>query len=228
MHPVVQLLPITLLSQHNVELLTKLISFTDIAACFYRDLREGLKQASKAAEKHHTEQLGPDQHQLQSDIDRQQDCLPSITLSVSPRHSQQSSQGISAADHSKLIGLPWLRATSPHQLLSRSAAADKITAGASQPPLQRASALGQRDSNMPLAWANSSMAQAMTCALEQRVSPSHAHESEQPNKMMCTFSIDAFSHMFATYQLYTLVVAVTLLPAPTVVQLVSCLYVDSA
>ncbi|KAL0047405.1 hypothetical protein WJX82_002558 [Trebouxia sp. C0006] len=133
-----------------------------------RDLREGLKQASKTAETHHTEQPGPDQHQLQSD-DSQQDCLPSITLSVSPRQSQQSSQGISAANNSKLIGLPLLTASSPPQLLSRSAAADRITAGASQPLLQRAPALGQQDSDMPSAAANPSMAQATACALDHQL-----------------------------------------------------------
>lgn len=175
MHPVAQLLPIMLLSQHNVKLFTKLMSLTDIAACFYRDLREGLKQASKTAETHHTEQPGPDQHQLQSD-DSQQDCLPSITLSVSPRQSQQSSQGISAANNSKLIGLPLLTASSPPQLLSRSAAADRITAGASQPLLQRAPALGQQDSDMPSAAANPSMAQATACALDHQL---HVKEGEQ-------------------------------------------------
>ncbi|KAL0037647.1 hypothetical protein WJX77_006084 [Trebouxia sp. C0004] len=140
-----------------------------------RDLREGLKQASKAAEKHHTEQPGPDQHQLQSDVS-QQDYLPSITLSVSPRQSQQSNQGIVAAVNSKLIGLPWLRATSPPQLVSQSAAADRITAGASQLPLQRASALGQQDYDMPVAGADPSMAEAKTCDLDQRGRPLHADE----------------------------------------------------
>ncbi len=186
MHTVAQLLPGMLLSQHKVKHLTKQLSPTDIAACFYRDLREGLKQASKAAEKHHTEQLGPDQHQLQSDVS-QQDCLPSITLSVSPRQSQYSSEGIVAADNSKLIGLPLLRASSPPQLLSRSTAADRITAGASQPPLQGAPALGQQDSNMPLAGADPSMAEAMTCALDQRGHQLHVNEGEQPTERCAHF-----------------------------------------
>lgn len=145
---------------------------------FYRDLREGLRQASKAAEKHHTEQPAPDQQQLLSNFS-QQDCLPSITLCVSPRRSQQSSQGICAADNSNLIGLPLLRATSPPQLVCLSAAADRITAGASQPALQGASALGQQDSDMPLAGAYPSMAQAMTCAQDQRGHKLHDNEGEQ-------------------------------------------------
>jgi len=178
---------------HTVWDLIKLPSQTDIAACFCRDLREGLKQASRAAEKYHTEQPGPDQHQLQSD-DRQQDCLPSITLSVSPRQSQQSSQGIVAADNSKLTGLPMLRATSPPQLLSWSAAADRITVGASQLRLQRASALGQQESFMPLAGADPSMAQAMTCALDQRGHQSHIDEGEQPQNIVHVFPLSTFTH----------------------------------
>lgn len=177
---------------HTVWDLIKLPSQTDIAACFCRDLREGLKQASRAAEKYHTEQPGPDQHQLQSD-DRQQDCLPSITLSVSPRQSQQSSQAFSAANNSKLIGLPLLRATSPPQLLSRSAAADKITAGASQLPLQRAPALRQQD--MPLA--DGSMAQAMTCALDRRGHQLHVNQGEQPTTYCAHF---AFVHFHTRLQ----------------------------
>ncbi|KAA6419262.1 MAG: 5-azacytidine-induced 1 [Trebouxia sp. A1-2] len=133
-------------------------------ACFHRDLREGLKQASKAAEEHHTEQPGPDQHQLQSDVS-QQDWVPAITLSVSPRQSQQSGQGVIAADNSKLIGLPLLRATSPPQMLSRSAAADRITVSV---PQLEASFSGRQDSDMPLAEADFSKAQDMTCALDCR------------------------------------------------------------
>ncbi len=171
-----------------------------MAACFCRDLREGLKQASKAAEEHHTELPGPDQHQLQSDVS-QQDCLPSITLSVSPRQSQQSSHGISAANNSKLIGLPLLRATSPPQLLTRSGAADKITVGASKLPLQGAPALGQQGSDMPLTGADFSMAQLMTCAMDHRGPQSHANDGEQLHNVMCTSSLGALSQIFATHQL---------------------------
>lgn len=183
-----------LLLQHKVKHLTKPMSPANIAACFHRDLREGLKQASKAAEEHHTEQPGPDQHQLQSDVS-QQDWVPAITLSVSPRQSQQSGQGVIAADNSKLIGLPLLRATSPPQMLSRSAAADRITVSV---PQLEASFSGRQDSDMPLAEADFSKAQDMTCALDCRGHQLHVDQGEQVNNMMCTFSVCALSHMFTT------------------------------
>lgn len=110
-----------------------------------RDLREGLKQASKDASEKRDTGLGPSQQPQQLELnDSQLAPLPSITLSVSPRHSiQWGSHGV-AVQPSNPRGLPLPRATSMPYVTSPSAAAD-CTARRSQAPMHRPSASGQQD-----------------------------------------------------------------------------------
>ena len=84
-----------------------------------------------------------------------------------------------------MTGLPLLRATSPPQLVCLSAAADRITAGAPRPALQGAS-------DMPLAGAYPSMAQAMTCAQDERGHQLHANEGEQSTEQYAHFPFMPF------------------------------------
>ena len=107
----------------------------------YRDLREGLKAASKAAAaQQHIVEESPSQKADPCCTQQGQPQLPAITLSASPRQSVPSCSTSATGDRS----LPLLRATLPARVLSLSAASDCARPEHAQPASCRGSTSTQR------------------------------------------------------------------------------------
>lgn len=156
----------------------------------YRDLREGLKQASKAAEQRHTEEADAGHPEQPSDASCSlQQRLPSITLSVSPRQSfHRANRGPAAADKIKGMGLPLVRATSPPQVVGQFRAAGGSRVGQS---LCSTSAPQWPDLGMPALLSvrtDASQLPAMSHALHQGQRQSQASKGEQAAKSPPAFA----------------------------------------
>lgn len=134
-----------------------------------RDLREGLKQASKAAEQRHTEEADAGHPAQPSDPTCSlQQRLPSITLSVSPRQSfHRANQGPAAADKIKGMGLPLVRATSPPQLVGQFSAAGGSRVGQSLCSTSAPECDGSRMSALPAMKTDASQLPAIRHAFRQ-------------------------------------------------------------
>ena len=157
----------------------------------YRDLREGLKQASKAAEQRHTEEPGTSQWEQQPDPTCSlQQRLPSITLSVSPRQSfHRANQGPAAADKMQGMGLPLVRAASPPQLVGQFSAAGGSRVGQSLCSTSAPECDGSRMSALPAMKTDASQLPAIRHAFHQGQRQSQTRKGGQAATQSLAFAL---------------------------------------